>query len=498
MHVGILKAAYVQLLLLIILFCSSSFAGWSDDFQLTHRGYEIEPQVIVRNDTVHVAWQEVAGQQQISYIRSLDGGQSWGNIWNFVEVGHRGLGSSLSLNADRILIGWSDVDVNGPNPVANIAFTISPGGENWSIPSYVFPFGFEGSEAQFFAISGDSVLLTFIPINSDSTNNQMIVFKYSPDLGATWSDSQIIGRTPEYLNGLRMKKCGANIYIIWSSVGINAFDVFVALSHDGGITWDEPRQLSSDIFDAQQPCIACDESNGPVAIGWVDSQESHSFPGDLYLKITSDGGISWGEELHATHHHKVASPNLTFAGDSLWAVWSDEDIAHWGPLNYEICFTKSTDLGASWIPYERLTYAQGFGYTPWISHGNGKLHVVWEECLRPPDSVASNIYYKRFEQDVRIENGEDNNLPNRLSLSAYPNPFNSSVVLSYFNLKGGKIGIYDILGKSIRNYEIKGGNNGKINWDATDASGEKVSSGIYFARAASQNNSSVIKLIYMK
>jgi hypothetical protein len=39
----------------------------------------------------------------------------------------------------------------------------------------------------------------------------------------------------------------------------------------------------------------------------------------------------------------------------------------------------------------------------------------------------------------------------------------------------------------------------KINWDATDAMGNKVSSGIYFARANSNNQkSSTIELIYLK
>jgi len=45
---------------------------------------------------------------------------------------------------------------------------------------------------------------------------------------------------------------------------------------------------------------------------------------------------------------------------------------------------------------------------------------------------------------------------------------------------------------------LEGGEVGKINWDATDASGERVSSGIYFAKAKTSQSSQAIKLIYLR
>ena len=426
---------------------SAALAGWSEDFQLTHRGYEIEPQVIARNDTVHVAWQEVAGPMRISYIRSIDVGNDWNNIIDLIGSGHRGIFPIISFNEGKVFVAWSDLDMQPMDPVHNIGYSYSSDGEIWHGPSYVFPrWSLIGYNAFSSALSGDSIYVTYLPWIVDSSGNELIFFNYSPDLGNSWSDSQVVGRTYEYLNGLKMKQCGGSIYIVWSAVGINAFDVFAAISHDGGITWDEPRQLSSDIMDAQLPCIACDGGNGNVAVGWVDSQESHSFPGDLYLRVTPDGGYSWGNELHATHHHKVASPSLAYIGDSLWAVWSDEDIAHWGTLNYEICFTKSTDMGQSWTPYERLTNAQGLSQSPWISHDNGELHVVWYEEHRPPDSTGDEIYYKRYEPDVGIGDDGRNRLPSTITLADYPNPFNSSVIITYSDLKGGEIDIMILKG----------------------------------------------------
>ena len=49
------------------------------------------------------------------------------------------------------------------------------------------------------------------------------------------------------------------------------------------------------------------------------------------------------------------------------------------------------------------------------------------------------------------ETKQDGNLPNNIgSLTCYPNPFNSSTLIQYSNLKGGVIGIYDITGSLVK------------------------------------------------
>lgn len=67
-----------------------TFAGWSEDVRLTYRGYEISPQVIARNDTVHVVWFQMMSNNigHVSYIRSTDGGQSWGSIVDLDAPNH--------------------------------------------------------------------------------------------------------------------------------------------------------------------------------------------------------------------------------------------------------------------------------------------------------------------------------------------------------------------------------------------------------------------------
>jgi hypothetical protein len=309
-----------------------------------------------------------------------------------------------------------------------------------------------------------------------------------------------IAHCPQFNNNLRMAKCEGSIYVFWSGSTIPPVghpEIVGVISHDGGQSWTEEIQLSSDDYhSSQRTCVTCDEVTGKVAIGWMEA----GYPGDLHLRITTDGGYSWGDILQATSHHMVASPSLTIAGDTIWAVWSDRDPAY-GWHNCEIAFSKSEDFGLTWSPYERLTFAEGWSYSPWISFDNGKLHMVWWDHDRPPHS-GDEIYYKRFTPDPTATFEDGSLLPDEISIVVYPNPFNSSTNITLNDMEGGdaQIEIYDIRGRLIRSltaYNIQGGDK-KAVWDATDNSGRSVSSGIYFVRVETPRYDTSLKMLYLK
>jgi flagellar hook assembly protein FlgD len=67
----------------------------------------------------------------------------------------------------------------------------------------------------------------------------------------------------------------------------------------------------------------------------------------------------------------------------------------------------------------------------------------------------------------------------------YPNPFNSTTIIS---LTGDpesypEIEIYDILGRLVKRLEVAD-EGGRYIWKGLDASGDRVSSGIYFYRVS--------------
>jgi hypothetical protein len=118
--------------------------------------------------------------------------------------------------------------------------------------------------------------------------------------------------------------------------------------------------------------------------------------------------------------------------------------------------------------------------------GNGELALGTTS-----DSTFNCVYVYTIVNIDGIDEGNGNRLPDDYSLSAYPNPFNSSTTISITGIDKAEIGIYDITGRLIAKLAAE---NGKSVWEASG-----YSSGVYFARIiGSGGRSKSIRLVLLK
>lgn len=87
-------------------------------------------------------------------------------------------------------------------------------------------------------------------------------------------------------------------------------------------------------------------------------------------------------------------------------------------------------------------------------------------------------------------NGNADALPGKITLEAYPNPFNAQTTLFITGMTGAEISIFDLTGRRIASLNAE---NGKVIWDARG-----LSSGVYFARAYGNDVSNCERLILLK
>ena len=87
-------------------------------------------------------------------------------------------------------------------------------------------------------------------------------------------------------------------------------------------------------------------------------------------------------------------------------------------------------------------------------------------------------------------------------LQNFPNPFNPETTIRYGLpvTTDVSVVIYDLQGRMIRTYSESGHAAGWVNihWDGSNASGEKVSTGVYLCRMVAGDYSRTIKMVYMK
>ena len=93
-------------------------------------------------------------------------------------------------------------------------------------------------------------------------------------------------------------------------------------------------------------------------------------------------------------------------------------------------------------------------------------------------------------------------LPNQFMVyQNYPNPFNPSTTIRYDLSEQSyvQISIHDLLGRNVRTLvkELQDAGQKSVVWDATDADGRSISSGIYLLSVNVDSESLVKKMMYL-
>jgi len=121
--------------------------------------------------------------------------------------------------------------------------------------------------------------------------------------------------------------------------------------------------------------------------------------------------------------------------------------------------------------------------------------VYWAEIS---GSVFDLFYFRNDPiTDININTSQK---PGKLSLSVYPNPFNSIVSIEFTNPGGGDVdlNIYNLLGQEIVSFSFLDETAGKVNWNATDKYGQEMPSGLYFIKLNTSNTISGSTVVYIK
>jgi len=117
-----------------------------------------------------------------------------------------------------------------------------------------------------------------------------------------------------------------------------------------------------------------------------------------------------------------------------------------------------------------------------------------------PEMAPDSVYTFWVEEITGIDESES--IPAVIQLSVYPNPFNAKATITIKGLRGGDvgIGIYDIQGRLIKEQQARDfqGGDKKAVWDATDNSGRRIPSGIYFVRVVTPQTVETQKILFLR
>ena len=481
----------VIILSVLLLASSPARAQWTEPVRIGAPGGILYPQILAQGDTLHVVYSNNELEWKIGYVRSTDGGDTWNDQQVLSDDSSETLFVRIIEDGRRLMVLWRNNYYYGGNRPRNISYNISNNnGLTWSGPEYVLNPSWE--HILYFSASSNGSVVNVIL--SSRIDHDLIFFNIrSTNFGQSWSDPVVLFSAAQEIWPDQVT-ANSMVHFVWSGryTMDDKIEIYYMQSTDNGISWSQSIPLSDeDQHHSQLPAVDAD-GYGNVVVTWMDFKYAPpGATGDIFIRQSADSGSNWIAENQLTFNHYAFRSDVILNADTIHVVWEDESQS---VFHRRIYYINSTDNGVSWSEPYWVDGTDDDSWNPAVAASNGKVYVVWGEYR--PDS-GYGLYFSRYQYQTGIIRDEPIT-PQLGALIAYPNPFNSKIIITYKNLKGGEIGIYNINGQKIRTFKTAEIKEGQIEWDARDALGNKVSSGIYFARAGGGDNYAAIKLLYLK
>lgn len=220
----------------------------------------------------------------------------------------------------------------------------------------------------------------------------------STDGGATWSTPVTVDVTHPIGNDGEPPKIVHNpvlddLAVVWESYE----GIWISLSHDSGVTWEIPSEITDPgTVYPDYPEMAVD-SNGRYVVVWGDFRDDWV---DVFIDFSMDGE-SWGTDRRINDlivSGNQYEPHITIdPNDVIHVIW-DRNIPF--DFNVDLYYTHSMDGGLTWYePNPRVNDVPSAltPYVTWssdlVADESGKAYIFWNDGRE--NDYYDHIYFTR-------------------------------------------------------------------------------------------------------
>jgi len=259
---------------------------WGPDTRLTNTGVDAAlASIAVFGNNVHVVWQDLrwgSGNWEIYYIRSTDGGLTWDpetRLTNAPSVSER---ASMAVSGNNIHVVWQD-GRNGNKRIYYIRST--DGGTTWGADTRIVDSP-ELSERPSIAVSGNNVHVAWQDNRGQYYPIWEIYYKLSADGGTTWGTDTRLSHTPDSSEIPVIAVSGNNVHVAWQEYllvapGVHNFEIYYKkyTAPAPTITLFNPTSGSS----GTQIIITGTNFTGATAVSFGDTAASYIVNSDTQI-----------------------------------------------------------------------------------------------------------------------------------------------------------------------------------------------------------------------
>jgi hypothetical protein len=213
----------------------------------------------------------------------------------------------------------------------------------------------------------------------------------------------------------RVVTAGSSIFVVWQDNSDGDWDIFFARSTDGGETFSEPDNLSNNGGASTLPKISTNNDGSLVAIAWSDNSLGAA---EIFFARSTDGGETFSEPDNLTSNSLlVLNPSVAVAGeDNIVVVWSSNE-----GTQFDIYFSSSEDKGLSFSEPTNLSNNDHDSSAPQLYTVAQDVYLVWIDNVSGNKEVMvslSDDSGSSFSEPVNVSNSDDDSSNPRLAASS--------------------------------------------------------------------------------
>jgi hypothetical protein len=376
------RTGFVIAALGFLFFAQTAWADWTPAKRLTWTTADTHSPALAvdSGDGLHVVWHDnTAGNNEVYYRRSTNGGTSWGSVKRLTWNSGNSQGVSIAVDAgDAIHVVWYDATPGR----FQVYYRKSPDtGITWGATRQLAD---TTGVSYTPAIAADPDGTLHIVWSDNTPGNKEIYHMRSLNGGATWSAAKRLTWTSGESAYSAMDATNG-VHVVWGDDTPGNHEIYYRRTTDGGITWGAVKRLTWTSDPAFYPAVAVD-SGSAIHVTWSESPGALS---EILYKRSTNGGVTWNavKRLTWTSGYSRGPAVAVDANDDVHIVWDDDT-----PGNKEVYYRQSPAGGTTWGAVKRLTWTAGDSSSAAMAvDSSHTIHIVWH------DDTPGNfeIYYKR-------------------------------------------------------------------------------------------------------
>jgi hypothetical protein len=342
------------------------------------------PSIAVQGDTVHVTWFD--GGLPVTYARSVNGGQSFEPLREIAPDSVGNVGSCWFIPAGKRLIAFFLTGVSQTHGEFLYYMYSDDRGSAWTIPQQLSQIGAMPFSA---AASGDTV--AYLVGEGHPLTFRLTV---SSDGGEHWLTRPFAFMSQ--VGPMKIAFAGGALHLVSSgsfdSLGNPPEVVMYRRSTDLGATWSDSVKMSSvDSPEASEATITAypNGDSSRIFVAWRDAKYGclTDVGCSIFGRWSNDNGKTFGPEVHLDQRPSGDKP-IPSSQDTIMAIsWVDDIPYTVGPT----VVTMSNDRGLHWTtPYPVCDTASGD-----IAVSGNTIHAVFERLVGGTTWGHFRIFYRR-------------------------------------------------------------------------------------------------------